>query len=151
MPKVKVKIEQNIDELEADIEEAFYDPNTMLAVHNALFRYCDPYVPMQTGMLAQTVDITPEYVLYTSPYAHYMYEGIVYGPNIPIFQDIGGTKIIVGWRSIPGVKKTPTDRDINYSHEQHPLADSHWDKRMMDDKGDEFIQEVTDIIMRRIG
>ena len=40
-----------------------------------LHAYCSPYVPMDTGMLDQTVDITPEYVHYKVPYAHRIYEG----------------------------------------------------------------------------
>lgn len=37
--------------------------------------YCSPYVPMDTGYLDQTVDITPEYVHYKAPYAHKAHEG----------------------------------------------------------------------------
>lgn len=40
-----------------------------------LHAYCSPYVPMDTGMLDQTVDITKDYVHYKVPYAHRMYEG----------------------------------------------------------------------------
>lgn len=150
MPKVKVNLRFETQDLLDRAQAILDNPETMQEVHNALYRFCDPYVPMQTGILAHSVEITPEHVLYTSPYAHYMYEGIVYGPNIPIVQDIGGTKVIVGWRSIPGRKKTPTGKDIEYNHEQHPLADSHWDKRMMDDKGDEFLEEVKRILVRRM-
>ena len=60
------------------------DDTTMLQVHNEFARMCDPYVPMDTGTLAQTTEITSEGVRYTQPYAHYQYEGLVYGPNIPI-------------------------------------------------------------------
>lgn len=40
-----------------------------------LHAYCSPYVPMDTGMLDQTVDITPDYVHYKVPYAHKNWEG----------------------------------------------------------------------------
>lgn len=40
-----------------------------------LHAYCSPYVPMDTGYLDQTVDITKDYVHYKAPYAHRMYEG----------------------------------------------------------------------------
>ena len=40
-----------------------------------LHAYCSPYVPMDTGMLDQTVDITPDYVHYKVPYAHKMWDG----------------------------------------------------------------------------
>lgn len=40
-----------------------------------LHAYCSPYVPMDTGMLDQTVDITKDYVHYKVPYAHKMWDG----------------------------------------------------------------------------
>lgn len=40
-----------------------------------LHAYCSPYVPMDTGYLDQTVDITPDYVHYKAPYAHKMWDG----------------------------------------------------------------------------
>ena len=40
-----------------------------------LHAYCSPYVPVDTGMLDQTVDITKDYVHYKVPYAHRIYEG----------------------------------------------------------------------------
>lgn len=36
--------------------------------HTRLHAYCSPYVPMDSGALDQTVDITPNYVHYKSPY-----------------------------------------------------------------------------------
>lgn len=43
--------------------------------HTRLHAYCSPYVPMDSGALDQTVDITPDYVHYKSPYAHFQWEG----------------------------------------------------------------------------
>lgn len=40
-----------------------------------LHAYCSPYVPMDTGMLDQTVDITKDYVHYKAPYAHKLWTG----------------------------------------------------------------------------
>lgn len=40
-----------------------------------LHAYCSPYVPMDTGYLDQTVDITKDYVHYKAPYAHKMWDG----------------------------------------------------------------------------
>lgn len=40
-----------------------------------LHAYCSPYVPMDTGYLDQTVDITPDFVHYKAPYAKKVYEG----------------------------------------------------------------------------
>ena len=55
---------------------------------------------------------------YDTPYAHYLYKGIVYGPNIPL-KDAEGN--IIGWTSPPN--KSPTQRKIKY-HE--PGTTSEW-------------------------
>lgn len=125
--------------------ENLIDDVTMLRVHNLFAKMCDPYVPMDEGVLAQTTEITPEYVHYNQPYAHYQYTGIVYAPNIPIIKD----GVIVGWFSPPNQPKTPTDRMLQYNTEKHPLATREWDKAMMNDKSEEFCQMVKDLLTRR--
>ena len=92
-----------------DIEkqlESLDDPDTMQQVHNTYAKFLDPYVPMDEGVLAHDVTVTPEYVQYNSPYAHYMYTGIVYGPNIPIMSD----GEIVGYWSPPNQANTQRER-----------------------------------------
>ncbi len=58
------------------ISDRYINNRTMLFAHSELYRLCDKYVPMQTGMLAQNVEITPKYVRYVSPYASRMYYGV---------------------------------------------------------------------------
>ena len=74
---------------------------------------CDPLIPFQQGALRNSVNypqgIYGGEIEYNTPYAHYMYEGIVYGPNIPI-RDAEGN--ITGWYSPP--KKNPTGRPLAY-------------------------------------
>lgn len=140
--KIDIKIDSNKVKKKLD---GLLDDTTMLRIHQAFYKMCDPYVPFGDGTLAQTVEITPKYVRYKSPYAHYMYEGIVYGPNIPIIQN----GQIVGWFSRPGVQKHPTGAMINYSKDRHPLATRHWDKAMMQDRKDEFIAQVKALLEMR--
>lgn len=140
---VKVEVDLNDTDIVSRFTSLCSDESVMLQIHNLLAQMCDPYVPMETGNLAQTLEITPEYVRYISPYAHYQYTGEIYGPNYPIIQN----GVIVGWRSPP--KKSPTGRAITYSTEQHPLATSHWDRVMIQDKGEEFSEKVTEILKRR--
>lgn len=131
--------------LERWFEQLCSDEQTMLEIHNLYAKMMDPYVPMQEGVLSQSTEITSQSVKYTQPYAHYQYEGAVYGPNIPITE--GGE--IVGFFSPPGQKKYPTGASLNYSKEMHPLASSHWDKAMLAAKGDEFREGVKQILIRR--
>ena len=57
----------------------------------------DPYVPAKNMMLAQNVRVYADddtgYIEYNSPYAHYMYEGEVYGPSYPIVK--GGVAVVL--------------------------------------------------------
>ena len=93
-----------------------------------LARYCEKYVPASSAkLLAQPVAITDEYVQFRGPYGHYQYMGVVYGPNIPIWEN--GT--ITGFFSIPKKPKTKTDRELNYSQDINPKAQSHWDRAAM--------------------
>ena len=115
-------------------------------INTEFARLCEPYVPMQDGALAQNVLITPRYVRWTQPYAHYQYVGEVFGPNIPI-KDADGN--IVGWFSIPGQKKQPTGRAIEYSREQHPKATKEWDKAMLAERGEEFAEYIKQAILTR--
>ena len=48
------------------------------------YNHMDKYVPIDTGDLRSNVVLSIDEIRYVSPYAHYMYEGKVMGPNIPI-------------------------------------------------------------------
>lgn len=82
------------------------------------------YVPMKNGILYEQVNITPKQIEHTAPYAHYQYEGRVYGPNIPITE---GDRT-VGFFSQPNRAKKPTGKSLKYSKEQHPKATAKWDQ-----------------------
>lgn len=146
--EVEFKPEVNLVEIKtkfAHLMDFDKHPDLGILLHNALAKQMDPYVPMDTGMLSTSRLITPHYVEYTQPYAHYQYTGIVYGPNIPVIEN----GIVTGWFSPPGKgSKQPTGKQIQYSTEMHPLATHHWDKAMMRDKGDVFVKEVGKIIKR---
>ena len=47
-------------------------------------RMCDPYVPMETGMLKTVKDVTAEYIHYKSPYARRQYYENKGGHNGPL-------------------------------------------------------------------
>ena len=140
---IKVDISPDIlDTIKDVFADVLNNEEFKLVLNNTFAKMCDPYVPMDEGVLSQTLNITPEYIEYTQPYAHYQYIGQVYGPNIPITEN----GVIVGWFSRPGVPKQPTGRAINYSIDKHPLATSHWDEAMLRDKRDEFNEQVKNLI-----
>lgn len=132
--KVLLKLQLNISNIPKD--EA-----TMTECHNTMVIYMDPYVPMKEGDLSKNVEVNAERVRYLSPYAHYQFEGMVYGPNIPIMEN----GVIVGWWSPPN--KQPTGAQINYSTDLHPQATHHWHEAMLRDKKDAFTADIKKIIL----
>ena len=87
-------------------------------------RLYTPYVPMDSGTLAQQVVIEPKTITHTAPYAHYQYAGAAYGPSFPIAEN----GAIVGFYSKPGKPKHPTGKALRYRKDQHPLSSARWDK-----------------------
>lgn len=105
--------------------------------------YCQPYVPASPDRTLEfsaqaSTDIGSGEVIWNTPYAHYQYMGIVYGPNIPIIED----GILMGWFSPPGRPKQPTDRELTYDTSQNPLAGSHWFERMKADRLNDILDEA---------
>lgn len=66
------------------------------------------FVPMRTGALRASMYADNTGVHWATPYAHYQYEGIVYGPNLP-----GWIDGVAGFRSPPS--KHPTGRPLGVS------------------------------------
>lgn len=104
-----------------------------------VIRQNEPYVPFDEGVLTASAstatDIGSGLVVYNTPYAHYQYYGVVYGPNIPM--TIGGEQT---FRSPSGVKKVPTGQKLTYNKEVHHLAGSFWFQRMVADHKDDILE-----------
>ena len=80
--------------------------------------YMDKYVPREDGNLRKNVDLSnPNLIVYQSPYAHYMYEGKVMGPNIPITENGN----IIGWFSPKGKRKHYNHSSQRCSRGKHTL------------------------------
>jgi hypothetical protein len=106
----------------------------------------DKYVPYDEGNLADYI-IEGNLIIYQQPYAHYMYEGKVMGPNIPIKED----GIITGWFSPKDKAKHYTGKDIDYSKSKargHNFAGPHWDRRMWSAEKDNIVKRVQNEINR---
>lgn len=141
---LNTEVSFDVDKLMRQFDSLIDDKQTMIDIYNLFGKLIEPWVPMDTGILAHSYQITPDYIRYPGPYAHYMYMGIVYGPNFPQFDEAGN---IVGWASPP--KKYKTDRPIVYSKEKHDRASKEWDKAAMSVVKDQFIEGVKEILIRR--
>lgn len=102
---------------------------------------CQPYVPASPDRTLEfsaqvSTEIGSGKVIWNTPYAHYQYMGIVYGPNIPILQD----GVLMGYFSPPGRPKQPTDRELTYDTAQNPMAGSHWFERSKADNLNKWLE-----------
>lgn len=107
--------------------------------------YCTPYVPASPDRTLEfsaqvSTEIGSGQVIWNTPYAHYQYIGIVYGPNIPILDPETG--VLTGWFSPPGRPKHPTDRELTYDKAQNPMAGPYWFERMKADKLNDILDEA---------
>ena len=95
-------------------------------------RLCDPYVPMQQGALKNNATIAGDgsSIVYTQPYAHYQYEGKVYGPNYTNGERFWSGK----------APKTPTGENLTYHG--GPMRGPQWEKRMLADKSKDLERSV---------
>ena len=91
-------------------------------------RLCDPYVPMQQGMLKNLVTIAADgsQLVYTQPYAHYQYYGKVMAGRAP---------------------KHYTGDDLTYHGA--PMRGPQWEKRMLADKSKDLENSLDAYIKKR--
>lgn len=111
-----MRIRQHIGNVDIDISDARLRRNLKEAqklLNMQVVADCDPLIPFQQGALRNSVNypdgVYGGIIEYNTSYAHMLYVGEVYGPNIPIKDSEGN---ITGWYSPP--KKHPTGREIQY-------------------------------------
>lgn len=143
----------------------FTDVNTLLekvglnrggrvqrTIDQKVIDYCQPYVPASPDRTLEfsaqlSTEIGSGQVVWNTPYAHYQYMGIVYGPNIPEIDPETG--VLLGFWSIPGKKKHPTDKRLTYDQAQNPLAGAYWFERMKADQLNDILEEARKAVMQR--
>lgn len=138
-----MRIRQRIGNVDIQLDTKRLDRNMMNAqkvLNLAVRTDCEPLVPFLNGQLRRSANF-PEGVYggvleYNTPYAHYLYEGQVYGPNIPIKDSEGN---ITGWFSPPGQAKHPTGKKIQY-HE--PGTADHWFEKAKEQNKDKWLRLV---------
>ncbi len=127
-----VDIQLNTDRLDRNLKEA------QKLLNEQVVEDCEPLVPFQNGALRSKVEypkgIYGGEIMYNTPYAHYMYEGIVYGPNIPEYDSDGN---LIGFWS-PDDKR-PTGRKITYHTEG---TGDHWFEKAKEQHKDDWLRLV---------
>lgn len=109
---------------------------------DACRKHMDKYVPKDTGLLSENVDVGNNKITYESPYARYHYHGkkmvmengksAFYSPDY-------------GFWSAPGKSKVLTDEDLNY---HTPGTGPFWDKKMVSAEMQEVVKEVQEYVNR---
>ena len=83
-----------------------------------------PYVPALTMNMNNRTRILGNHIIYPGPYARYLYMG-----KVMVDRDTGkGPAYIpgVGYRFRKGAKLVATNRDLKFTKDLHPKAQSHW-------------------------
>lgn len=140
--KIKFDARLELDDLNAILARRGLLPGgrVQAVVDEAVLRYCAPKVPFDTGYLIrqalQTSIIGQGLIVYGTPYARYLYNGEVYGPNIPIFE----AGELAGFYSPPGQKKHPTGRALTY--QGAPERGAFWFERMKAEHREDIVREA---------
>lgn len=100
-------------------------------------KYFAKYVPFQEGILVSNTSTEPFKVIYESPYAHYIWNGILF-----VSPTTGSS-----W-SEENEPKIPTDIPLNYSKEQNPLATSHWEIPAYEAFEETVSRQITEYLKR---
>lgn len=118
-------------------------------IDSECIRQMKPYTPFRTGMLERSATlgtvIGSGRIVYTSHYARYQYYGVVYGPNIPIYEN----GILVGFRSPK--QKHKTNRMLTYSKARHPQAQRLWFETMKKKHGEAILRGAAAIAGGKAG
>lgn len=127
-----IDVEIRTDRIDRNLKEAQKLLNMQVVAD------CDPLIPFQQGALRNSVNYPDGLyggtIEYNTSYAHMLYVGEVYGPNIPIRDSEGN---ITGWYSPP--KKHPTGRQLQY----HTAGTGdHWFSKAKEMHKDEWVRLV---------
>lgn len=137
---IKYNARLDLDGLQDALEARGLKPGGKVQkfIDSEVIRLCDPKVPFATGVLkhsAITASVIGQgMVVYSTPYARYLYYGQVYGPNIPRYE----AGELAGFWSPPGKKKHPTGRKLTYNGA--PERGALWFERMKAERGDDIIR-----------
>lgn len=143
-----MKINNHVGSVHIKFDTKRIDGNVKKAqikLNNQIVKDSEPYVPFRQGELRGSVKypqgIDGGEIQYDTDYAHYLYMGEVYGPNIPI-KDAQGN--ITGWYSKKDFAKTPTGRRLQY---HTPGTSDHWFEKAKS----EHLNDWVDLVKRTVG
>lgn len=70
------------------------DPSLRYEINEIIGNKLNQYVPMKSGALRESLTVDESSISWSTPYAHYQWEGEVYGPNLIGFDSNGTARWI---------------------------------------------------------
>lgn len=122
-PTVNIQVSHFRTNKQQELLKLLNDNSVRKEINTIIKDAINNFVPYDEGGLRRSALVTHKSITWgrNLGYAHYQYEGQVYGPNIPVIKN----GEIVRWVSPPGKKKYPTGRRLRYST---PGTQDHWDE-----------------------
>ena len=121
--------------------------DTQKFVDSECIRLMVKYTPARNNILYKAATLGTKigsgHIYYNSPYARYLYYGVVYGPNFPIFEQ----GQLVGFYSPPS--KSPTGREMQYDTARHSQAQKLWFEVMKTNHKQQILRGAAAIASRK--
>lgn len=111
-----------------------------------VMHHADKYVPFSSGILKNSaqVESSGDSIIYTTPYARYLWFGKLYVDPITHKGAFHNPKTGRFW-SRPRIQKIPTDKDLQFSGA--PMRGARWVERMWENESNIIIDEVERFIL----
>lgn len=109
----------------------------------------EPYVPALTGVFSNRTWTDGNEIVYTADQVRYLWYG-----KVMVNRDTGkGPMNIpgVGLRYKEGTKLKPTDRDLVFTTNMHPKAQSHWMEASYKKNGDQWVRDAEKAVKHFLG
>lgn len=139
--QINAKLDINVNEI---MSNHGLDENGRVQqfIDQECIRLMDDYTPDRNGILKASIRLNSKIgsglLTQATPYARYQYYGVLYVD--PIYQKGAFYSDDYGFWSRKGVKKVPSNRELNYSKAKSPLAGKLWFERMKADKKEQILE-----------
>lgn len=130
-----------------ELEKATKRAEKVLAVQ--ILKDTRPFLPAKTGVFANLAYTYDNNVVFQGDQVNYLYEGKA---MIDAATGSGPMNIQgVGIRWHKGATLTPTDRDLVFTTDMHPNAQSHWMEASEKKNGDKWVEVAERAIEKYLG
>lgn len=141
-----MKLTVNIKTLPAkEFKKAVKKAEKILA--EQVLKDTDPFVPAKTGTFSKLAYTVGNEIIYTGDQARYLYEG-----KVMVDEEGDGPRYYpsIGWRYRKGSKLHAIDKNLVFTTDMHPDAQSHWMEASEAKNGDKWARVAENAIAKMI-